>query len=112
MAISGVFVSLARAMKVECGDTELHIRNMFTSYSIPLGDIVEVGLSPPLAPGHTAIVEVTTSSGRVYPAAGISVWSDSFTMRRRFTNKKFLAAIERAKIFFQECGLKFRLPPR
>jgi hypothetical protein len=85
---------------------------MFTSYSIPLQSIVEVGLSLPLTPGHTAIVEVTTTNGRIYPAAGVSVWSDAFTMRRRFTNRKSLAAIGRAKIFFQECGLNFRPPPR
>lgn len=111
MAFSGIFVFLARAMKVECRDTELRIRNMFTSHSIPLHDIAQVGLSRPFAPGYTAIIEVETTSSRIYPAAGVSVWSDSLTMKRRFSTRRSLAAIERARTFFRECGLEFRSPP-
>lgn len=109
-AIAGVLFLLAQQMRVVCEGGELRIRNMFTSRSIQLTEAAEVGLAPPLLPGYAAILELTTTSGRIYPIAGVSVWSDQLRMKRRFTNKKSLAQIERAKAFFRACGVEFRLP--
>ncbi|MCA1693681.1 MAG: hypothetical protein LC749_02555, partial [Actinobacteria bacterium] len=97
LLVASALAPRARAMKIECRDEVLHIRNMFTSHAFPLTDIAEVGWSRALAPGHTVILELTTTNGRIYPAAGVSVWSDAFRLRRQFTTKNALAAIDRVR---------------
>ncbi len=110
LLVAGALAPRARAMKIECRDEVLYIRNMFTSHALPLTDIAEVGWSRAFTPGHAVILEVTTTTGRIYPAAGVSVWSDAFRPRRQFTNKKALAAIDRVRTFVEELGLPFRSP--
>jgi hypothetical protein len=111
LAVGIALMLRARAMRVEITGDTLLIKNMFLSDSVPLSDIRHVALSRPVTPGQTSVTEVTTTSGRVYRAAGLSVSSDPFTPKRRFRGKRAVAQVELAREFFQQSRIDFLRPP-
>ena len=98
----------AASMRVTCYDDRLELKNWLWSHTILREAVGHVSFSKPLAPGWASVLSITTRTGQIHKAGGVSVWSDLFGGTSSFASRESRARVESTKAFLRSCNIEFR----